>query len=191
MSWVQIQLDTTAPQIVWGIVGEPSPGSSFSAAYTIDEPGVVSAKIVDINGLEHSLDVGPDALTTASIPSGFELPAQIYALVRDDLNNEATRSYSIGAFPTEEFGGGARPFTWAPAVIDREELFEASFRAVERPQSVLSFGASFSAVKRHEDAHTASFTASVRGEDTFEGRRLPALRFARILREDEELLLSF
>lgn len=163
-----LRLDTAAPQITWGAATGTTAGELFRIAYTVDEPGVVSAGLELADGRVVTLTVHADrleALLPADTPQGN---ATVRALVRDDVLNEATRTTVVSLT-----GGIVEPEptpTPVPHVggmpqdrrrVDRQAVYDRS-TAVARSRSHVV------ATSRTRD------TATTRTHTTIRRRRIPA-----------------
>lgn len=86
-SWFLLELDTHAPIVTFGAAD--SSGGTLVVPYTIDEPAIDSAWVVDSAGLRVDLDVEPARLVAvlpATIAAGN---AVVHALAVDEVGNEA------------------------------------------------------------------------------------------------------
>lgn len=87
-----LRLDTTAPQITWGAQTGTNAGELLQLGYTLDEPGIVSARLELADGRILPLtDTGLtlEAQLPVDTPNG---PATVRVVVRDDVDNQATRT---------------------------------------------------------------------------------------------------
>lgn len=120
-SWVQLTLDTHAPVVTFGAAD--SSGGALSVPYTINEPAIVSAWVVDAAGLRVDLEVQPTrlfAVLPANVTSGN---ATVFAHAVDAVGN--ARDYSLVVLlaglapspeppPPSQTGPGIRPARIAP-----------------------------------------------------------------------------
>ena len=192
-----LTLDTQAPVITWGTISAATPGESFTADYSINEPEVISAVLVDADDVHHVLTVGPTSLTATLALSAANGPAQIRALVRDEVDNEATRTYSltIGAAPEveeeqEPGAGGGRSYTYGPIKARKDFEFEADVSLKRLEPVEFSFDADARLRRQLERNLDITFTLIRPIEFSFEAVREPAPRYTAALRDEEELLLT-
>lgn len=90
-----LTLRTQAPVITWGSVSGNVPGGSFSVAYTVDEPAILAARLIDFDGVVWPLTIDPAAFT-ASLPDTVALgQATVEADVLDDVDNATTRTLTL------------------------------------------------------------------------------------------------
>lgn len=193
----ELELDTTPPVITWGTPSGALAGSLLSVPYTINEPQILTAKLVDSQGQEMALTVGP-ANISGLVPAFFyEGTAQIIAHVKDEVYNETFRvlPFQLVGVPVEpgeveekEPGGGSRPVgTYGPAFIKEEHRFaaEVSGRKVDFVRIPARVSGSRSQIFPFAGAVSASKSEQFR----FPGERAPALELAQLRREEDELLM--
>lgn len=112
-SWFRLGLDTHAPVVTFGAVD--SSGGSLSVAYTIDEPAIVSAWVVDSAGRRVELEVQPSrlfAVLPADIAGGNAI---VHAHAVDDVGNQA--DYTLAVL----LAGGVTPEPPPPIIPGRPE----------------------------------------------------------------------
>lgn len=95
MSSFQLTLDTTAPVITWGAISGATPGQTLSVAYTINEPGVVSAEFIDAENQSHPVTVFADHFECELPDDIAHGQGRLRVLVRDDVDNEAYREQNV------------------------------------------------------------------------------------------------
>lgn len=90
-----LTLRTHAPVITWGAIGGYVPGGAFSVAYSIDEPAIIAARLIDFDSVVFPLTIEPGQLT-ASLPDTVALgQATVEADVLDDVDNATTRTLTL------------------------------------------------------------------------------------------------
>jgi hypothetical protein len=90
-----LTLRTHAPVITWGAIEGYVPGGAFSVAYSLDEPGIVAARLIDFDSVVFPLTIEPGHLT-ASLPDTVALgQATVEADVLDDVDNATTRTLTL------------------------------------------------------------------------------------------------
>lgn len=191
-----LELDTHAPVISWGMPSGAVEGDTFTIPYTVNEPALISAVLIDSTGQNIPLTVTPTTLT-ATLPAISGGTAQVVATTRDDLLNEQTYQHAvqlIGPIPEvpEREAGGGRSYTFGPAYKREEFVFDGVVAA--RRVEQFEFGGTIQSVGKvqlqRERFEFSATTASLRRQSfTFTGARAPDMQLAQALREDEELLL--
>lgn len=94
-SVVELELDTTAPQITWGAPAGATAGQTLSVSYALNEPDLLSAELVLPDARTIAGNVFPDRLEVAlpaDTPSGL---GTLTAHVRDEVFNAAARTLAV------------------------------------------------------------------------------------------------
>lgn len=106
-----LELDTAAPQLTFGTQNAAALGSVFEIAYTINEPGILTAELYDALGSTHELTVHPDKLALLITESVSLGPATLRIITRDDVMNqqEFQVGVNIGALLHLTYTDRARP----------------------------------------------------------------------------------
>lgn len=112
-SYFTLELDTRAPEVVWGAAGGLSAGALFQIAYTLDEPAITAAEIELGDGRVIPLGIQPGWLEVLLPPDAPQGNATVRAFVRDDVDNTATRTTVVALTgvvvepdePPPHFGG--------------------------------------------------------------------------------------
>lgn len=94
-SHLNLVLDTHAPVVTWGPVSGTDAGEDFAQLYTLDEPGIYQAELHLLDGRVLPLAVDPDALRVTLPDDTPEGQAEVWAYVRDDVLNTATRKHTV------------------------------------------------------------------------------------------------
>lgn len=90
-----LTLRTQAPVITWGSPTGNVPGLTLAVPYSIDEPGITAARLIDFDGVIFPLTVEADRVTV-NLPDTVALgQASIEADVEDDVLNAATRTRTL------------------------------------------------------------------------------------------------
>jgi hypothetical protein len=90
-----LTLRTHAPVITWGALSGYVPGGAFSVAYTLDEPAIIDARLIDFDGVVFPLTIESDRLTV-NLPDTVALgQATVEADVLDDVDNATTRTLTL------------------------------------------------------------------------------------------------
>lgn len=136
-----LTLDTTAPVVTWGAVDGTTAGELLTVLYTIDEPGITSARLELRDGRRLDMDVAADRLTVllpADLPDG---PATLRAFVADEVLNTAQRTVLLHltgtiVTPAPEPGGapaGLPEYVRQPTIRRRKRVhIEQRTRAYSR-----------------------------------------------------------
>lgn len=112
-----LSLDTTAPAIEWGAVAGTSAGQLLQVAYTIDEPGILTAELELPDGRELPVAIHDARLEVLLPPDAGGGFATLRVDVIDDLGNAATVEHMIllsGVFTTPTGPGRSSHPTWSP-----------------------------------------------------------------------------
>lgn len=87
-----LELDTTPPTVSIGPYGVDS-SNVFSVAYTVDEPGVASARLEKGVNI-HDLDIGSAVLSTSSL-TGISGDVVLRVNTLDEVGNEREQTFDI------------------------------------------------------------------------------------------------
>lgn len=91
-----LELDTEAPRVTFGYFEQPEYGQDWIIPVSVNEPGIISAEIIDKDGVHHPLLVGQNALRTYVDNRVALGPAVLRVEVEDDVLNRATRERAVG-----------------------------------------------------------------------------------------------
>lgn len=135
-AYFNLTLDTHAPVVTWGAVDTTNPGDTMHVAYTVDEPGVLSADVLlsDNRVVPGTVQAG---VLIFDLPlDAPEGPAQVRAYVGDDVGNNATRTLALvvgqpvtpppAPAPAPGPGWGGRPAPKPVLLSDRSSASCAS-----------------------------------------------------------------
>lgn len=90
-----LRLDTHAPVVTWGDPAGTQPGEVLRVPYTLDEPALLSATLTLADDRVLAMTVGVSELTVTlpmDTPAG---DAEVAAVVRDDVWNQATARMTV------------------------------------------------------------------------------------------------
>lgn len=94
-SFVNLTLDTTAPQITWGGTAGTIAGERFRIGYTIDEPAIEEALLELADGTVLELTDTGTTLECDLPPDATDGWATVRAIVEDDVWNGAERTHLV------------------------------------------------------------------------------------------------
>jgi hypothetical protein len=147
-SWVVIELDTSAPQVEFGEASGAEAGQFFTLPYTVDEPGVVRARVFPSEGSAVELTVESDRVEGLLPPSIVGGPATVRFDVEDEVGNAT--DYDFHFTIVSPVGPTIRPVqpsapprgTGAPRPLDEPELERVVRTRWRRPSSSTSITSS-------------------------------------------------
>lgn len=111
-AYFSLHLDTKAPAITWGPIQGNVPGGRLTIFYSVDETGIADAVLQSVDGLTIPLNVEADHLWVNLPESHPSSIGMLVARTRDEVDNEAFYSLSVGA--TEDREGFAESDVRSP-----------------------------------------------------------------------------
>ena len=195
--WITVTLDTTPPWVTFGDATGLTAGSELVIPYAVSEPQLIAATLIGPTNYHLPMEVTEDDVRVTIPLDWLNGNSRVYVIAQDDVLN--AEDYELGVTitggaeytPPDEFVGGGHNFTYGPIIGRRfEEVFPGEVRLTK--EIAIPITGELSLAKP-----TTEFALTLDGkvdlaqriELIFAGVRQPSRRLARIVREDEEMLL--
>lgn len=90
-----LELDTAAPEVVFGSFNPPVVGSLFTIPVSFDEPGIIAASLQDSNGVLWPMAIFADRIEAVVDEQASEGSGKVFVLARDSTLNETTYEATV------------------------------------------------------------------------------------------------